>query len=273
MNNTPQILYKYVSCDIAKIILRNNSVRATPPIEFNDPFEVLPQSIELNKCFGGKVIDKLKNKRFYDAVSKNKEISDQQHLWFLENYPERVIQMLKETFMSDDDFVVKVLKRNVEKYSEHFGLLCLSAKRDNILMWSHYADSHKGAVIGFDSKKLFQHGYFKVGYSEERCRENIIGEKDMDGLMKLFATKAKMWEYEDEYRALIKLDDCIKNSADIYLYSFDREVIKEFIFGIRVLENDKKDVLRRLGDYTDVNVMQAVLHNKLFKIELNNSVL
>lgn len=33
------------------------------------------------------------------------------------------------------------------------GILCLSEKCDIPLMWSHYADEHKGIVIGFRGEK------------------------------------------------------------------------------------------------------------------------
>ncbi|AOS83141.1 hypothetical protein BIU88_02660 [Chlorobaculum limnaeum] len=273
MNNTPQILYKYVSCDIAKIILETNAIRATPPIDFNDPFEVLPQSMEVTEALGRELINRFESKAFYDVAVKNKDITYQQYLLFLKTYPDKAIQILKDTFMSDDKFVMKVLKGNVEKYSELFGLLCLSAKRDNILMWSHYADNHRGVVIGFDSKKLFRHGYFKVRYSEERCFYNVKDERDINGLMELFATKARMWEYEDEYRALINFHDCIKSSAGIYLYGFNREAIKELIFGIRILESEKVDILRLISDCRNVSVMQANLHDKMFKIEFDDHAL
>lgn len=35
------------------------------------------------------------------------------------------------------------------KMKRTYRVLCLSAVRDHILMWSHYADSHRGAVLEF----------------------------------------------------------------------------------------------------------------------------
>jgi len=36
-------------------------------------------------------------------------------------------------------------------------ILCLAAPHDNILMWSHYADHHTGAVLRFktDGRRMF----------------------------------------------------------------------------------------------------------------------
>src|SRR5207302_2679902 len=47
----------------------------------------------------------------------------------------------------------EMLSKNINK---HIGVLCLTEVPDSQLMWSHYAGSHKGFVIEFDS----QHSYF-----------------------------------------------------------------------------------------------------------------
>ena len=57
MVNTPNILYKYVTLDVAKVILKDNTLRATPPNELNDPFELLPSK------FIGCKIDEMKKKK------------------------------------------------------------------------------------------------------------------------------------------------------------------------------------------------------------------
>uniref|UniRef100_UPI0020CD2CC1 DUF2971 domain-containing protein n=1 Tax=Vibrio cholerae TaxID=666 RepID=UPI0020CD2CC1 len=38
---------------------------------------------------------------------------------------------------------------------QSYGILCLSAKEDSLLMWSHYGNSHKGYVIEFDTSHKF----------------------------------------------------------------------------------------------------------------------
>jgi len=45
----------------------------------------------------------------------------------------------------------KLRKSSLDKYG---GIIALSSRWDSILMWSHYANNHKGYCIGFDSKKL-----------------------------------------------------------------------------------------------------------------------
>lgn len=52
----------------------------------------------------------------------------------------------------------KLQPEHVDKYMqkllpclENTYTSCMSTQNDNFLMWSHYADSHKGIVIGFDA--------------------------------------------------------------------------------------------------------------------------
>ncbi|EPJ44297.1 MAG: hypothetical protein OFPII_35920 [Osedax symbiont Rs1] len=39
-----------------------------------------------------------------------------------------------------------------------YGILSMTERIDNLLMWSHYADSHTGFVIGFDPSHDFFDG-------------------------------------------------------------------------------------------------------------------
>ncbi|MBL7103181.1 MAG: DUF2971 domain-containing protein [Bacteroidales bacterium] len=39
-----------------------------------------------------------------------------------------------------------------KKQNDHYGILSLSAKWDNILIWGHYAEKHKGFCIGFNEE-------------------------------------------------------------------------------------------------------------------------
>lgn len=63
-----------------------------------------------------------------------------------------------------------------EELGKTIASLCLTQRRNNGLMWSHYADSHKGLAIGFDSDCSFfkagngkaKQGLKKITYSEKR---------------------------------------------------------------------------------------------------------
>ena len=136
------------------------------------------------------------------------------------------------------------LKKNKEilkKQHELFGVYSVTAVNDNILMWAHYANNHKGFCVGFDSFKLFEYlnGGGNVRYEEEYPR---IMKDDDNGCkkIKMFYTKAWYWDYEIEYRLLTS--NFVKKSKTI-----SKEVITEIILGYKMSESDKKDILKLIS--------------------------
>ncbi|MFQ1927795.1 DUF2971 domain-containing protein [Aeromonas veronii] len=129
----------------------------------------------------------------------------------------------------------------------------LSRNNTNILMWSHYADSHKGFCIGFSR----QNNYFKAAESVRyrRYRSNLNGASidstTPNSITKMVALeKAIDWAYEEEERLF--LDDVTINSQivgidlwgqEILLNKFPQNTIASIYFGIRADENLKNEAL------------------------------
>jgi hypothetical protein len=89
------------------------------------------------------------------------------------------------------------------------GVVCLSAIPNSLLMWGHYADSHKGCLIGFDCERLCQHHPpFDSGPVIYADRRAFLGSGSVEGI---FRTKFKDWKYEKEYRLIFKLDTLSKS--------------------------------------------------------------
>ena len=136
-------------------------------------------------------------------------------------------------------------------------------------MWSHYANSHKGVVIGFDSK-LLNGKLFRVKYHSERIDIPLEDANKPESICNLISQKALDWKYEDEYRTVVLLDRCNKIS-DSYLYSFDKRAIKEIVFGLNTLPESQK----KLADYVkkeygdSVVIKNAKLHKTEYKISVS----
>ena len=89
------------------------------------------------------------------------------------------------------------------------GIISFTTRKKDILMWSHYADSHKGILVEFDNSHNFFNRQFlnqsnnavgkltKVIYSSQRL------QSIKQNLSSPFFHKAKEWEYENEYRLLL----------------------------------------------------------------------
>ncbi len=117
---------------------------------------------------------------------------------------------LKEEIWSNKQKEVKV--NHVESYENRekiknlvskFGVVCYGSVDDSKLMWSHYADSHKGMCLVFEiPKENIEFGLVKVEYSEEipSAYFDVDHADNWTHLIKIVKTKSIEWQYEKEFR-------------------------------------------------------------------------
>jgi len=166
-------------------------------------------------------------------------------------------------------------------FGQRFGIFCLSENCTNPLMWSHYADSHKGLVLGIDTDILCgsHRELMQVKYSSQRAPLNHRFNRDPEHykklLIALITTKSLQWSYEQEYRILFKLEECsqsrIQNENPIYLYSIDPKAITRVVLGSRVSRQTATFVAKELRKphFGHVIIDQAMLHKDEFEVELH----
>lgn len=134
--------------------------------------------------------------------------------WCKKYYPELV-----DAVIALQKFIKGFAQRIVCQINETFLLGCLSTDYKNRLMWSHYADCHKGFCIEYDYSQidLTISLPFPVIYSEQRplipwrsvlqsSPENIA--EDNADLMFGLITKDSIWAYENEWRIIIDSTEC-----------------------------------------------------------------
>lgn len=175
--------------------------------------------------------------------------------------------------------------------SQAIGILCLTTKPDNLLMWAHYAKSHTGMVIELDGKHDFFHqtfnepfnptgidedlskdyGYLKrVQYSPIRPSITVSSVKSFDS----FLIKGQDWAYEEEWRMLMPTANAQKSykdkqGIDIFLYSVPSEVITKVILGDRANDDLLKSVqnLKTVRkDFYHLQIEKMRLDEKQFKL-------
>ena len=144
-------------------------------------------------------------------------------------YPET-----KETIASTEKAIDRIVQEIANQINSACLIGCLSTDYKNRLQWSHYADSHRGFCIEYDfcgakGDVLNQAFLLPVIYSEKRpsvpwkaalvdTDENRI-EARMQ-MTKALLTKDAVWEYENEWRILLKSDSAnlkMPNVTCIYL--------------------------------------------------------
>ncbi len=92
------------------------------------------------------------------------------------------------------------------------GVICMSERNDGVLMWSHYASSHRGFAVGFRSLEMWQSPpgilFHKVDYGGRRPRFNandlgLNREDRYQMYLSLMVRKSVEWRYEKEWRSVV----------------------------------------------------------------------
>ena len=112
--------------------------------------------------------------------------------------------------------------------AQKWGLLCFTKSWRNPLLWSHYADSHKGICLGFD---VPTHVLRPVKYEQYRLpSDHWTGNVEISPIM---WTKFTRWKYEEEQRWIVSLQEC-RREENLYFLPFGNDLIfRELIVGIR----------------------------------------
>lgn len=131
----------------------------------------------------------------------------------------------------------------------HCGLICYSEAYTSPMIWSHYADRHRGICLGFEIPK--QH-LTQVKYIAKRLRGKIgarraITANEAKLALRLTASKYSEWSYEREWRAFVALND-MQRVGDLYFQPYgEHMVLREVVMGAHSTAS-RKDVDDALGD-------------------------
>jgi len=165
-----------------------------------------------------------------------------------------------------------ILRVLIDDFKERVGALCLCRNWTNPLLWSHYADKHKGICLGFEiapDVELQQPEYVarqqqsdaRILIKAVRTRETAEAAKV---IAKMLLTKFEGWSYEDEVRLLVRQKD--RNGKYCYYKFGKRFQLCSVILGVRcVVERSEIDKL--LVSYpTTVRVFRTALDFERFAI-------
>ena len=141
-------------------------------------------------------------------------------------------------------------------------------------MWSHYADDHKGVVIGFDPAKLASK-WLRVQYQDERVDIpfGLSGTSPdfHDAVARVISTKHTQWQYEHEHRCLLRLDRCKKQNIkgkDMHFIALRGGCVKEIVLGVRMSASDKT-AIAGLPGASGASIVEAQIDLREFKIQLS----
>ena len=152
------------------------------------------------------------------------------------------------------------------------GILSLSEVPDHELMWSHYAASHTGFVLGFDERHPFfhrrrtEHDEFfflrKVVYADVTPVPSVTNMR-ADAVM---VTKGSQWAYEKEWRMILPLAEASRlleaGAERVHLFAFPGAALECVVLGANLpvgLEAKLRGLLRARSDLSHVHVCRAAL--------------
>jgi hypothetical protein len=149
--------FKYMPAEIAKIILKNKTLRWSSPLEFNDPFDI-PREIAVN--ISHETLKEASASKFIELIENPPETTDHldprikhlvdatKHKATPEMKEELIRKIRAEEFdPSQGENGLDMLRLMWRQMIPLFRILCLSERYDVISMWLHYADKYKGVVI------------------------------------------------------------------------------------------------------------------------------
>jgi hypothetical protein len=114
---------------------------------------------------------------------------------------------------ADTKSLIKNTAEEFKKQNENAGIVCLTEDPLSVLMWSHYANKHKGVCIGFqrsaDNDLGDDDACIPVTYSDSYPAPKFSQIYESTGSLTeaLLFTKAKKWAYEKEWRLMVDEGD------------------------------------------------------------------
>lgn len=254
--------YKYRSCSQRTWeIFSNRALYFSLPKDLNDPLDV---SVDIKSEY-----ERAKN-----------------HIFKTDTHPQR----RKSFLITMLDSITKVeratgeeisLSQALYKYMQGNGILSLSKTPHDALLWSHYADGHRGVCLGFNSEILsmaassdgsgdvqyvpappymekflelteefgeFCRPWDDVGFTDEQGRNFYNKQVDLMLQIGLY-TKSENWKYEKEFRITSTPGN----------HSFPPSALVEVILGSKTTNADEEKIRSLLSstNYPQVKLKKA----------------
>jgi hypothetical protein len=161
-----------------------------------------------------------------------------------------------------EKYIDPALERAYERICtelDGYGVCCFSESRANITMWSHYAERHAGACVGFDTGNDFFQNLNHVDYDYERHDFDLGNDSPEEIVRKVMLRKYESWMNEQEWRLLRK-----PGGESVRI---DPSMLTEVIFGDRCPESRRK-LVRKLLEHRNVTFLQAQVDRYEYKLNI-----
>ena len=253
--------YKYRSC-VARTwdLISNKELYFSHPKDLNDPLDV---SIDIQAE--------------YERAKR--------HVYETDTHPERrssflitMLDSIKKGVTESGEYIY--LNRALYEFMQTRGVLSVSKTAHDALLWSHYADAHRGLCLGFNSEILkiegvsgatdvrylphppymekfleltdeigeFCRPWDGVHFTEEQGKN--FYNKQVDTMLDIgLYTKSEDWKYEMEFRIMSSPGN----------HPFSSTALEEIILGSKISDTDEQKIRELIAtpDYSHVTLKKA----------------
>nr|WP_315415180.1 DUF2971 domain-containing protein [uncultured Pseudomonas sp.] len=274
--------YKYRAINKYSLdILENNNAYFSRYTDFNDPFEFSTPLPNVKNMFkrASEQLDSLHDSNIFDTATY------------------KMLKSTCEKIIINGNPKLENTHNGIRETLERVGIYSLSKVNNEILMWSHYADNHKGFCIEFDDlhknttpptkplpvnyktnftdlddptailnfyTDIFHNFRYlpETAWQKKRAElaKKMSFEDDQRGGISVLTDKYAKWEYEQEFRLIDEKSFGIKK--------FNPSSLKSITFGLRTSNEEKYNIIEICKSNKELNIefFQATKAHNQFKL-------
>ncbi|MFT7432549.1 MAG: hypothetical protein ACI9TY_000161 [Alphaproteobacteria bacterium] len=256
----PISFFKYTGAHGGRLLLENQTLKWSRPSEFNDPFDchldlviddldyefVKNELLRKARCVFDSTVP-LDDNNFFNLTITSLKSKGTDF-----NSIQKMLEPLFAEMFESLPNIVQKYESVFQTFMSAYKLLCLSSVVDDNLMWSHYADSHKGCAFEFRSSdqnspyneaKAVSYPELAPVYFDANKVVNLMcgdfSEDYLDMIHKCIYTKSRDWDYEKEWR--VSLGDGRTPSEPFEFLPFGERELHGVYLGCKMPDADYKD--------------------------------
>lgn len=298
----PEFLFKYTTFDTVMKTINNSSLYWSSVSQFNDPFEykfrfftngnanavtarfLAANFIKDNNAIevfkNNKMLQDLRDKYLKEEITFNSIEASINNLLLEEKLSNTELKNPSAMSVYKKIFLETIPIRIKNIIDDTTGVLCLtddSDERSSRLMWSHYADCHKGVRIKLKTKFIenisdsMKSGVRKVFYQEDFPLieyDDYLGfsaghfpKQTRNLVNKMIFTKSDEWSYENEYRSVIPFNNTSR------IISVNPDAFDSIFLGLRTCSENQTAIIDAIHEkMPHVKLFQTIQDDNSYRL-------
>ena len=251
VNDYSYIHQRMVNVEKWKFEAFEGLVYPSSPLYFNDPYDC-------EFCFQADTIDELLDRKEYIQLLENRfplKKEEKNRILYSDDIEKAMEIILRSHGGKLSDSLKNILQNGLNncmnEIKDSIRVVCLSEVYNSMLMWSHYAQNHKGFCIEyeFDESNTFYKHLHPIIYTKERYTTSKRDMSNTNGkwIYKTICRKSDVWSYEKEWRIVtVNFNKVMPDKLKYPNGKYDldlKENIKAFYLGAKIEKKYKEEII------------------------------